>query len=221
VLTPDAFAKLLQWLLDASKKNDSSKPNLQGSLTLSDEDRAGEEYEALREKLTLYFARRGCKVSAEMADETISRVAKRIMEDERIVQSEPIPARFFYNTARYVYLEQIKAQMNAPSAIDELPLSRHPSINPDSLARQETERRERERRIECLEECRLKLRPDNWEMILAYYQGETRRKIENRKSLAERLNLTPNALNIRAHRVRKQLEDCLNSCFSRTKGSIA
>jgi len=46
-------------------------------------------------------------------------------------------------------------------------------------------------------------------LILRYYQGEQRAKIENRRALAERLGLTINALRIRASRIRSRLEACV------------
>jgi hypothetical protein len=215
VLTADAFATLLQWLIEVRKKHEQpSALNAETSAGISDEEMAGEEYERIRETLISFFARKGCVVCAELADETINRVATRIKADENIVRTEPIPARFFFNTARYIFLESLKAKDAGQTTIDELPPSRHPSIDPKVATQREAERLEREHRIDCLEKCKVKLRPDNWEMIIEYYQGETKRKIENRKLLAEKLKLTPNALNIRAHRVRKQLEDCLSACFN-------
>jgi DNA-directed RNA polymerase specialized sigma24 family protein len=221
VLTPDTFAKLLQWLLEARKRNQLSKPHASANHSTPHEELAGLEYEMIREKLISYFARRACSIPFELADKTITRVAGRIAADETIMRSEPEPARFFYNTARFVFLEYLRERKNEGIVIDDLPPSQHPSVNPNDLAKQEEEMFEDERRIECLKHCKTELSPDNWELIIEYYRGETAEKIKNRKLLAEKLKLSPNALNIRAHRIRKRLEECLNNCFNGAAKSLA
>jgi hypothetical protein len=63
--------------------------------------------------------------------------------------------------------------------------------------------------LERLERCLERLFLADRELILEYYRGEQREKIENRRKLAERLVLTMNALSIRACRIREQLETCV------------
>jgi DNA-directed RNA polymerase specialized sigma24 family protein len=220
-LTPHTFAKLLQWLLEARKRDQLSKPNASANHSIPDEELAGQEYEMIREKLVSYFARRACSIPLELADKTITRVAGRITADEAIMRSEPEPARFFYNTARYVFLEYLREKENEGLVFEDLPPSQHPSVNPNDLAKLEEEMSEDERRIECLKHCKTTLPSDNWELIIEYYRGETAEKIKNRKLLAEKLMLSPNALNIRAHRIRKRLEECLNNCFNGAANSLA
>jgi hypothetical protein len=59
------------------------------------------------------------------------------------------------------------------------------------------------------------LRAEQRKLILEYYQGEQRAKIENRRRLAGRLGLTPNALTIQACRLRTKLEECMLKDSSR------
>jgi DNA-directed RNA polymerase specialized sigma24 family protein len=76
----------------------------------------------------------------------------------------------------------------------------------------EEEQEVKEKRLDCLERCLDKLDPDNRELIIQYYLGEQRAKIENRRTLAERFKLTANALSIRACRLRTKLEECVTKC---------
>src|SRR5262245_50407415 len=41
---------------------------------------AGEEYEKIRKRLIYFFERKGCRTAAELGDETINRVARKIEE---------------------------------------------------------------------------------------------------------------------------------------------
>ena len=69
----------------------------------------------------------------------------------------------------------------------------------------------------CLEECLRKLDDDQRELIIEYYRGDRRVKIDHRRSLAGRLGLTMNAVTIRACRIRDRLETCVRGC-SATQG---
>jgi hypothetical protein len=53
------------------------------------------------------------------------------------------------------------------------------------------------------------LTPEERFLIVRYYQGTQRSKIENRRALAANLGLTMNALSIRACRIREKLERCM------------
>src|SRR6185436_20366300 len=62
-ITSEAFASFLEWLSP-------------------DRDRAGEEYERLRFRLTTFFAQRHCRFPDELADETINRVILKSSEQQ-------------------------------------------------------------------------------------------------------------------------------------------
>jgi DNA-directed RNA polymerase specialized sigma24 family protein len=51
------------------------------------------------------------------------------------------------------------------------------------------------------------------ELILEYYRDEKREKIDHRKQLADSLGVTLNTLRMRAHRIKKELQQCLGSCL--------
>jgi len=65
---------------------------------------------------------------------------------------------------------------------------------------------------QCLEQCMRKLSDESRELVLRYYQADGRQKIEERKQLAEELGIAPNALRIRAYRIRAALQKCLEKC---------
>src|SRR5215475_14547618 len=67
----------------------------------ADPSLAGESYEKLRAGLVFFFERKGCLVPAELADETVNRVARKIEEGREI---EDV-IKFSYGVARYVLLE--------------------------------------------------------------------------------------------------------------------
>ncbi len=74
-LTPLAFHRLLNWL-DAGANS------------------GGESYLEIRMRLVAYFDRRNCLTPDELADETLTRIARRL-EEEGITESET-PAKYCY-----------------------------------------------------------------------------------------------------------------------------
>ncbi len=74
------------------------------------------------------------------------------------------------------------------------------------------EKKIKEKLLDCLEKCANKLEVANYEIIFGYYFGEERVKIENRRALAKNLNISVNALSIRACRIRDKLEICVKKC---------
>jgi DNA-directed RNA polymerase specialized sigma24 family protein len=51
------------------------------------------------------------------------------------------------------------------------------------------------------------------ELILSFYQGERKRKIQNRSEMACRLGISAEALRSRMHRIRGRLERCISECM--------
>src|SRR5262249_30866670 len=73
----------------------------------------------------------------------------------------------------------------------------------------------KERMLACLESCTGKLDPASRDLIIRYYHGKERVKIENRRQMAADLGISVNALSIRACRIRDKLEDCVKKCAER------
>ena len=53
----------------------------------------------------------------------------------------------------------------------------------------------------------------NRKLVLEYYRGEKKAKIDHRRSLAEQYGIALNALRIRAHRIRAALQECVETCI--------
>ncbi len=81
---------------------------------------------------------------------------------------------------------------------------------------------ERERTMDCLDECLAAHTEADRELILEYYKTDAGTAGAQRKRLAERLGLTANSLAIRAWRLRQRLERCVRHCRERrqTNGSF-
>src|SRR5205807_6485101 len=71
-----------------------------------DRDRAGERHESIRRKLILIFASRGWAFPEEMADDSISRVIRKLPEIEGKYQGSP--EVYFYGVAKIIALEWMR-----------------------------------------------------------------------------------------------------------------
>lgn len=166
-----------------------------------DREKAGQQYESIRLKLLKYFHWRASACADMLADETINRVVRRIEEGESVYNLNG----YVYGVAKLVYAESIKTSKRN-EAIDEASRLEAPSLNEDlDLTKRQT----------CFDRCLGYLSDEDRETITEYYQFEKGRKIEHRKHLAERFGISVNALRIRAHRQRINLEACLRECLGR------
>jgi RNA polymerase sigma factor (sigma-70 family) len=182
------------------KQRDLTQPEFDRLLAWLDADRgrAAEKYEVIRRGLIELFEGRGCTDSENLADRTINTVARRVEEIQPSFLGEPAP--YFFGVAKrllHEYYRNIKI----------VPLEA-------SLASPEGEDFEvREKRFECLESCLEQLSPTDRETIITYYLEVKRARIDLRQGLTERLGVTSNALRVRAHRIRKNLEKCIILCL--------
>jgi DNA-directed RNA polymerase specialized sigma24 family protein len=163
----------------------------------------------MRRRLVAYFDRKNCLSPDELADETLNRVSRRL-DEEGSIDTET-PAKYCYIVARYVFLEHVRAGNGNVVAIDDY------LAGPKSLKLampEDPEADRREEMLSCLDECSARLERSEREMILQYYVGEEREKIDNRRSLAEKLGISANALSIRACRIRRRIEECVRNCIA-------
>ncbi len=168
-------------------------------------DSGGQRYVEMRRRLAAYFDRRNCPSPDDLADETLNRIARRLEEEGAI--SDTPPARYCYIVAKFVFFESVRRVRH-----DRKKLAENPSdLTPQTSEPAETEAAGRQRLLEGLERCLQQLPSPDRELILEYYHGEQRAKIERRRALAARLGLTVNAVSIRACRIRDRLEICVKS----------
>ena len=188
--TPEVFHRLLEWLNERA-------------------DSDGQKYLEMRQRLVAYFDRKNCLTPDDLADETLNRVARRL-EEEGPIESES-PAKYCYTVARFVFMESLRGAEKKTVPIDET-LAQSNAV---SFAQPEPddEKETKEVMIDSLEQCMGELDPVNRGVIIRYYFGEERVKIENRRGLAASLGITIgitiNALAIRACRIRDKLEACV------------
>lgn len=169
-------------------------------------DTNGQSYLAIRERLLGYFDRKNCLKADELADETLNRVARRLDEEGGNIETET-PAKYCYIVARFVFMEYLRANDKETAALD--------NVSRQATAMSNDDRDRKEKLLECLDHCAAKLESPQRDLIFGYYVGEQRVKIENRRSLAQSLGITVNALTIRASRIRDKLESCVKACARR------
>ena len=187
-LSPPTLRKLLRWLDEATESD-------------------GHRYLEMRRRLVAYFDRKNCPASDELADETLSRVARRL-EEEGAIESEA-PARYCYIVARFVFMEHLRKSQKERAALDDI---RRRTRDNAAASEVKDQKEFKEKILDCLEQCTAKLEASNREVITRYYTGKQQAKIDNRRALAESLGITMNALSIRACRIRDKLEVCVRQC---------
>ncbi|HEY6118621.1 MAG TPA: hypothetical protein VIV66_01620 [Pyrinomonadaceae bacterium] len=161
---------------------------------------AAQKYLEIRSHLVRFFEWRGCPFPDDHADETFNRVARKLADGEEIQK----PAGYVMGVARLLALEIIRSLLRQREALGEYQQSYSEVADvPESEAQ-----------IDCLQKCLQQLSPDNRELIIQYYQGDKREKIENRRKLGERLGLAINTLRMRAQRLRERLQVCVEGCVS-------
>lgn len=169
----------------------------------SDRERAGAEYRALHHRLMKYFEWQGHEPAADLADEVIDRVQRKIAAGECIEK----PEAYALGVARLRTLERRKELEREQEARRQFRWVSEQSARAEEVF-------DAERQHECLEKALAALSPTSREIILAYYAGDGREKIERRRALAAALGTDLNALRVRAHRIRAQLEQWVACCIS-------
>jgi DNA-directed RNA polymerase specialized sigma24 family protein len=191
-ITSSAFQRLLTWL-DEGENSD------------------GQNYLTMRQRLVAYFDRKNCLTPDDLADETLNRAARRL-EEVGNIQSDA-PARYCYIVARFVFMEYLRGTQKGEVPLDDV--LRRRAGNNFAVSESINERKVKEEMLNCLEQCTGRLEPASRDVIIRYYFGKERVKIENRRALAESLGVTINALSIRACRIRDKLETCVEKCIGR------
>ena len=173
-------------------------------------DSEGQQYLEMRRRLVAYFDRKNCSGPDDLADETLNRVARRL-EEEGHIEAET-PARYCYIVARFVFMEYLRDKQKENTVQDNV--RRAASGGSMSSGNIDGQENTKEKLLSCLEQCTQKLLPQDRNLILRYYIGKERAKIDNRRVLAEELVISMNALAIRACRIRNKLEACVTECTS-------
>lgn len=173
---------------------------LDGLLARLDTDpaAAGEKYERLRRSLLKFFSWHQIPEADSSVDETLDRIARRLDAGHHI---DDVPV-FAYGVARMVRLERQRRSATFQMISDDL-LFTHAA--PPQYCGNDLEAREIELRDACLQRCLAELSPHDRDLIVTYYVGAGRARIEGRAQLAATLGLSDNALRHRAQRLRERL----------------
>jgi DNA-directed RNA polymerase specialized sigma24 family protein len=176
-----------------------SQSSFDNFLTVLDtnRERAGQKYEIIRIRLVKFFEWRACQYADHLADVTLDRVATKVNSGEQINDF----VNYAYGVARLLYLETLKKQKREQAVVINMPV------------KTTTEDDEEDTQLNCLERCLQTLSENSRTMILHYYRDDKQAKIDYRKQLAEKFNLSPNALRIKTLRIRTKLEECVFKCL--------
>lgn len=174
ILQQDDFDRLLDWLD-------------------SDRERAGLLYEKIRRRLISILASRGCRVPEELADETIDRVARRVIDIRETYVGDR--SLYFLGVMNNVHHEYLK----------------RPAL-PRPVETAEVHD-VKERTHLCLDGCLEKLTPHARQIIEQYYAENKRARIDLRKRIARELAITATSLRLRALRIRAKLQVCIDNCL--------
>jgi DNA-directed RNA polymerase specialized sigma24 family protein len=163
-------------------------------------ERAGERYERIRRKLITIYAAKGVDSPEDLTDRCI----KRVIEKKPWAIAEGVTPEFYtLSVARFIYLEWLRERPHLVQ-LDDRPI---PELQQSDV----------EEHYACLERCLGKLTDRNRMLVLEYYRYNKMAKITRRADLARELGIGPNALRLRAHRIRKELEECIRQCIANSE----
>ncbi len=171
----------------------------------TDRERAAAKYEEIRQRLIRLFMWRGSQIPEELADETINRVARKVLAGVEIRAEDPFV--YFSRVAFLIFKEVLRRDERQRRGLEKAGASVMATAEDADNAREEA-------RLRCLESCLDQLEADPRALILEFYQGEKSQRIKRRKTLAARLRMSVNALRVRAHRLRARLEECVVACLA-------
>jgi len=171
-LTPESFELLLRQLHD-------------------DPDEAARRYISVYGKLMRYFSWRGCRMPDWYADETMTRIARRLEHGATITNFQG----FMFGVAKKVAIEALREQEKEQRTLSCLSQveTNHGCAYEESL-------------FEHLEAGLLKLPPDSRRLLISYYATGDDKHMKLRRELAQREGISLNALRVRVHRLKSLLE---------------
>jgi DNA-directed RNA polymerase specialized sigma24 family protein len=167
----------------------------------ADPEAAGHGYEDLRRSLRRFFDGRGVSPADDAADEALDRLGRKLVEGAEVNDVRA----YVLGIARLVALERHR-----------LPEVRHAAID-DSLGQRlaaPPPAAPEDPRLPCFDGCLGSLAADQRSFIVAYYAASGRARIDARATLAQTLAVTPNALRLRAQRLRDRIDGCIRQCLA-------
>lgn len=164
--------------------------------------RAGEKYEAIRQRLIKLFEVRGCSDPHDLADETINRVTRRAGELADDYTGDP--SLYFYGVAQKVFLEYLRHR-SSPSTTVSLP---DPAVERIPMVPTSYDEEQKEFLLSVFDECFETLSKANRNLLLDYYGGAGSFG-KHRKEIANQMSLSQTALRKRVQRLRIAIRECM------------
>jgi RNA polymerase sigma factor (sigma-70 family) len=192
-----------------SRNHDASSASFDDLLSWLDPDReaAARQYEEIRRDLIKIFGWNRCLDPEGMADETFERVANKAKVLKETFEGNP--KLFFYGVANNLIKEDRKRiESRVPIEDIDPPADSSPQADDDDHS---------DELFDCLEACLKRLSSDKCEQLKIYYGKEKRAKIDQRLHLANRFGISVETLRVRMHRIRVDLERCIERCLSKTR----
>lgn len=175
-----------------------------------DPQQAASKFLKLRTKLIDFVDWQGGVSAADLADDTLARVARRLEEG---IQTGDI-SKYALGVARFVLKEHRRSFERGSVSLESLGPSQHPVADPFLEQEQSAQAAREDVLLECLRECLGNLPEDEKYLLMGYYQYDGRPNIDMRKRLAEEFGLSQNGLRLKAHRLRRKLQSLFEKCLS-------
>lgn len=161
-------------------------------------------YIEIHNRLVRLFAWRGCHEPEILADKALDRAKQSWKRKRDSSQAETgdrqNPVGYVCSFVRFIFLEWL-AEQRTP----EVPVQSSRS-DVDEVA------------LDCLDQClESTLEPEERNLIFEYYQCQKQAKIDHRKAVAGRHNVSVNALRIECYRIRRRLRTCVFDCMQRKR----
>jgi RNA polymerase sigma factor (sigma-70 family) len=165
-----------------------------------------ESFEIIRSKLILFFEVKRCVDPEGLADETLMRVFKKLCSSGEEVTDL---TAYSFGFARNVFLEYLrKKDVVSLEFMDEQQYQFEMQANDD-----DNDAAMREKKMACLEQCLARLKKDDREMLLKYYEISGSLKTEHRLKMAQERNISRSTLSMRIfhlkEKLRKRVSDLL------------
>ncbi|HKS08908.1 MAG TPA: hypothetical protein VJS13_05125 [Pyrinomonadaceae bacterium] len=154
-----------------------------------DPETAGLKYESIRGRLIIMFRTRHCVCAEDLADATFERVAQKLAALDDFTGD---PARYFYAVAKRVYLEYQHKNF-----------AEHKRVECTST---NCGNEDLENLLTQLDDALNAIPKSDRDLILTYYTGTGRNKINHRQALAIQCGVGPNALRLRVFRIKRLLK---------------
>ena len=173
---------------------------------LSEDPQVGEQkYFELRGKLVRLFRVKRLSDAETLADETLHRAVVGYQKNNLDLKNVQA---WCFGIASRVSQEKYRE------------LSRHESDYDLSNKEEESkpDQEAEDERLNCLRECLARLDSADRQLVVDYYNNETKAS-DNRRRMAAQLNLKENTLRKQTARLRDKLRDCTQRCLT-TKGKL-